>query len=71
MRSAAYLRCEHALEQLHGGPLIGVLQEENVEAAVEDIGSGAEAAAHHIQVQVEEEGVEHAAHLLSPWQLCL
>lgn len=46
----AYLRSKHSLEQLHGGPLLGVLQEEAVETAVEAIGSGAESAAYHIQV---------------------
>ena len=60
------LRRENVAELLDDGALLAVLEEGAVETAVEAVHGALQAAAHHVQVEVDEERVEEAAHLLRP-----
>lgn len=57
------LRRDNSPEMLDDGPLLGVLLEEGVEAAEEGVDGALQAAARHVQVQVEEQREEYGAHL--------
>lgn len=64
------LSSENVAELLYGGALLTVLKKGTMETTVKAIYCPLQAAVHHVQVEVDEERVEDAAHLLRPGYFC-